>query len=153
MRKELCNIEIGNEEHKTIQQELWTDAIGFAGKEMGLKCNKCRGGPEGDDQKLMFCSACKQVQYCSKACQKSDWKDHKIVCMQKSTASSQGGSVTDGLSRLMDAREYYFNVAPTTSEAEALAHEIGLTLPPTSRWNQVSHPMLAAGIYWARIND
>jgi len=30
--------------------------------------------------KLMACSLCKTVQYCSKECQKMDWKRHKALC-------------------------------------------------------------------------
>lgn len=29
---------------------------------------------------MMQCSKCKMVQYCSVACQKSHWKNHKLVC-------------------------------------------------------------------------
>jgi hypothetical protein len=29
---------------------------------------------------LSACSQCKQVFYCSKECQKSDWKSHKLNC-------------------------------------------------------------------------
>jgi len=41
------------------------------------RCLVCRakGKP-----KLMMCTACKKVRYCSKACQKRDWKAHKRRC-------------------------------------------------------------------------
>jgi hypothetical protein len=29
---------------------------------------------------LLNCGACKKVKYCSKECQKEDWKRHKLVC-------------------------------------------------------------------------
>ena len=38
-------------------------------------CYKC-----GSSQKLMKCSRCKTVHYCSKECQKSDWGRHKSSC-------------------------------------------------------------------------
>lgn len=38
-------------------------------------CKKC--GASGD---LKVCSQCKQVSYCSSACQRSDWKKHKLQC-------------------------------------------------------------------------
>lgn len=50
-------------------------------------CAKCNKNPE---LKKSFdrCSACKQVSYCSRDCQKADWKEHKVVCKQKSTSTS-----------------------------------------------------------------
>ncbi len=30
--------------------------------------------------KAKRCSACERVRYCDKACQKKDWKNHKIIC-------------------------------------------------------------------------
>jgi hypothetical protein len=42
-------------------------------------CSKCHkpGMP-----KLLFCSRCHKVKYCSKDCQKADWKAHKHACAQ-----------------------------------------------------------------------
>jgi hypothetical protein len=33
-----------------------------------------------DKQSATFCSRCKCSFYCSKACQKSDWSTHKLLC-------------------------------------------------------------------------
>ncbi|TEB19801.1 hypothetical protein FA13DRAFT_1575775, partial [Coprinellus micaceus] len=30
--------------------------------------------------KLLVCSACKSVRYCSTACQRNHWKQHKSLC-------------------------------------------------------------------------
>jgi hypothetical protein len=35
------------------------------------------------DKTLLTCSRCQRAQYCSKACQKSDWKHHKRYCKQQ----------------------------------------------------------------------
>ncbi|KDQ10031.1 hypothetical protein BOTBODRAFT_190794 [Botryobasidium botryosum FD-172 SS1] len=41
------------------------------------KCSVCRkrGNP-----KIMTCGGCKRVRYCSKACQRKDWKSHSAKC-------------------------------------------------------------------------
>lgn len=46
----------------------------FAG--MTTRCNAC--GATG--ARLKRCSRCRKAWYCSKECQKSDWKVHKRVC-------------------------------------------------------------------------
>ncbi|KAL5525743.1 hypothetical protein ACEPAG_7080 [Sanghuangporus baumii] len=44
-------------------------------------CFKC-GNIASDDRKITLrrCVACRNVEYCSKECQMSDWKDHKRDC-------------------------------------------------------------------------
>jgi len=32
------------------------------------------------DKTTKRCGACKRIKYCSKACQKADWKKHKNIC-------------------------------------------------------------------------
>ncbi|KAI0656445.1 hypothetical protein C8Q70DRAFT_335269 [Cubamyces menziesii] len=43
------------------------------------KCNHCYAS--STEKKLFFCSRCKAQTYCSRECQKADWKSHKGVCM------------------------------------------------------------------------
>jgi hypothetical protein len=42
-------------------------------------CQVCKKG-EGDGLQLSFCNSCRSVSYCSRACQKADWKAHKVIC-------------------------------------------------------------------------
>ncbi len=37
-----------------------------------VQCSKCNN--------LLYCGKCKNVYYCSKKCQKTNWKQHKIIC-------------------------------------------------------------------------
>lgn len=37
----------------------------------------------GKTESLKACSACNSTRYCSKECQKKDWKEHKITCSRK----------------------------------------------------------------------
>jgi hypothetical protein len=43
------------------------------------KCQGC-GVAETKEKKHSQCSRCKQTRYCSKECQKSHWKEHKLEC-------------------------------------------------------------------------
>jgi hypothetical protein len=42
-------------------------------------CQVCEKG-KAEVLKLSFCSSCLSVSYCSRACQKADWKAHKNIC-------------------------------------------------------------------------
>ncbi|KAI1792267.1 hypothetical protein LXA43DRAFT_1060810 [Ganoderma leucocontextum] len=42
-------------------------------------CERCKKQESGV-LKLLRCSRCKKAAYCSQACQKSDWKTHKLRC-------------------------------------------------------------------------
>ena len=45
-------------------------------------CASC-GIAAGDDAKLLLCTACKLVKYCSVECQKSHRKQHKKACKKR----------------------------------------------------------------------
>jgi hypothetical protein len=47
--------------------------------EHGKKCENCESYG-GEDSKLLTCSGCLTTFYCSKECQKIDWKKHKTHC-------------------------------------------------------------------------
>jgi hypothetical protein len=51
------------------------------------RCASC--GRRATD--MQRCKACKGVQYCSAACQKQDWPDHKHDC-RAAQAAREGGS-------------------------------------------------------------
>lgn len=42
-------------------------------------CKNCKGR----EKKMMVCGQCKQAFYCSKECQKKDWKQHKKSCASR----------------------------------------------------------------------
>eukprot|EP00984_Skeletonema_dohrnii_P027157 scaffold16617_cov136-Skeletonema_dohrnii-CCMP3373.AAC.2 len=46
-------------------------------------CTGCKKKVDGD--KLKSCSACFKAKYCSRECQKKDWKMHKKVCVNAKT--------------------------------------------------------------------
>jgi hypothetical protein len=49
--------------------------------EQTKRCNRCCSPGKGG--KLLRCSKCKEVVYCSKDCQVKDWSLHKKQCFVK----------------------------------------------------------------------
>jgi len=117
VRKELCVIKVGDAKLIELEQEEWSKIYGMVEKtiQVGPRCTKCKNAPAGNE-KLQLCGGCKKAHYCSRGCQKEDWKEHKTICKYLSKDPS------------IDALEYYQKAAPIMPEAQELAREIGLTL-------------------------
>jgi len=45
-----------------------------------MNCNSCGKTGDDADNKLMQCSVCATVKYCSTTCQRADWQEHKKNC-------------------------------------------------------------------------
>eukprot|EP00899_Mesostigma_viride_P007346 jgi/Mesvir1/16612/Mv10146-RA.1 len=62
-------------------EEIWPPFLGPMGYAHDIKhklCSWCRRGrPEVH---LRKCAGCLCIRYCSKECQKLDWKEHKVTC-------------------------------------------------------------------------
>ncbi|KAI0750189.1 hypothetical protein C8Q80DRAFT_676537 [Daedaleopsis nitida] len=56
-------------------------------KHLSRKCNTCY--TSGDKRELFNCSRCRSVTYCSKECQRADWKKHKPICENNSVLESR----------------------------------------------------------------
>ena len=52
------------------------------GSESVKACNRCGMWDTAVLKNLKKCSRCKAVSYCSRACQKQDWPQHKLTCQQ-----------------------------------------------------------------------
>jgi hypothetical protein len=57
----------------------------FDNQETGMMNGICRHCNKSEmtaafQRRLMACSKCHQASYCSKECQKADWKKHKLLC-------------------------------------------------------------------------
>ncbi|KAI1776242.1 hypothetical protein F4818DRAFT_457687 [Hypoxylon cercidicola] len=89
--------------------------------ELEPKCSSCKGGSPPD---LSLCAGCEQARYCSRDCQKQDWENHKTFCQHVST---KGAS-----SKSLDMVEYHLRVAAHDPKANALARDVGISLPTSS---------------------
>lgn len=58
-----------------VQQVM--ENVGDEERGRDLKCEIC-----GKSEDIKRCAKCKVVAYCSRECQKSDWKKHKKICPQ-----------------------------------------------------------------------
>ena len=54
----------------------------FEASQSLTQCANCSGPGQPS---LLSCSACKQTKYCSRTCQKSHWKTHKLHCSKASS--------------------------------------------------------------------
>ncbi|KAK7750872.1 hypothetical protein SLS62_007135 [Diatrype stigma] len=80
----------------------------------------CCGAERESAEQLALCAGCKTARYCSHACQKQHWKDHKLYC--KHVASGGASSVA------LDASTYWEKIAACDPAARALARAIGIDL-------------------------
>ncbi|KAK1834852.1 hypothetical protein QBC39DRAFT_251694 [Podospora conica] len=53
-------------------------------------CEKCKKGPP--EVPLKQCAKCNVTTYCSRDCQKADWKTHKKICSKQSNPGHPGPS-------------------------------------------------------------
>lgn len=44
------------------------------------RCAACGKKKQADGSNLLSCARCKKVKYCSRECQRADWKAHKRIC-------------------------------------------------------------------------
>ncbi|KAI1849675.1 hypothetical protein JX266_004624 [Neoarthrinium moseri] len=66
-----------------VEDVLDTSPLKMKGKMEDLmveKCRSCGKTKAANGGKLMACARCKEVSYCSKDCQKADWKKHRMEC-------------------------------------------------------------------------
>jgi hypothetical protein len=67
-------------------------------------CHACEK-EEAEGMKLSFCNSCRSVSYCSRACQRADWKAHKVICKELNVGDAKQIVHSDHQSRAETARE------------------------------------------------
>lgn len=63
---------------RRMKEGVSSDVTAFS--EPTNRLDRCANCGEPGQPTLLTCSACKKIKYCSKTCQKSHWKTHKIGC-------------------------------------------------------------------------
>ncbi|KAF9001396.1 hypothetical protein BDZ89DRAFT_1146830 [Hymenopellis radicata] len=81
---------MGGGEPKIISQERLFNGIPYRGPlvQCCVACNTTPG-KEGTGKPFSVCSACKWAKYCSKTCQKNDWRKHKPNCLQRQAQNAR----------------------------------------------------------------
>jgi hypothetical protein len=71
-----------------VNSEIESTAVVVAmcGLRNGEECYVCEKTAE--EMQAMRCARCKKALYCSKECQKGDWKRHKAVCREQPAATA-----------------------------------------------------------------
>ncbi|KAF8992050.1 hypothetical protein BDQ17DRAFT_1370030 [Cyathus striatus] len=62
------------------QQRMIDRAKKYSERQMALENDLCAHCTNKGNPTLKKCSGCRQIKYCSKECQKADWKRHKREC-------------------------------------------------------------------------
>jgi len=61
-----------------------------------LQLCRCCSLVASPGQKLLACSKCRMAHYCSKECQRADWKAHKKLCALSAQVTNSNGDGGDG---------------------------------------------------------
>lgn len=141
VREELCTVQSGTTEEGKGADEAFGKVMTELMRGMGSVlptqaspgraiCGGCKKDSSWFSGGLLKCSRCGNQSYCSRDCQKKDWRQHKNTCGNSGGSAGPGSSSTS-TGRALDPYEYYHKVAHTVPEAKTLADSINLPLPPT----------------------
>ncbi|KAL6829565.1 hypothetical protein J3E69DRAFT_365154 [Trichoderma sp. SZMC 28015] len=65
---------------------------------MDARCNTCKKGPP--EVSLKRCAKCHTTPYCSRDCQKADWKAHKKICSKNQSTNASSTASNSASTRL-----------------------------------------------------
>ncbi|KAJ5920993.1 hypothetical protein N7466_009319 [Penicillium verhagenii] len=91
VRPDLCHVSVADSMENDVADTLWKQfsnelIIGMGGipedqgrENVDQKCAGC-GTTPSLDKPLRRCAQCQSIYYCSRVCQRGDWKKHKVNC-------------------------------------------------------------------------
>jgi hypothetical protein len=85
----------------TLARRISNTAQGFARK--GVCQNPTCSREQQANKTRLFCSVCRRAAYCSKECQKADWRQHKRGCISGTVAAFQSQEFAKDFKEFKDA--------------------------------------------------
>lgn len=104
------NREISNIEHASAPSPDTIHGEGNTEARTGLVCSTCRKPQSDQNEELKRCSRCLTARYCSRECQKRDWKIHKHTCAAPGTAPGPSQPETWRPSPEFEAADFMFGL-------------------------------------------
>ncbi|KAK3677814.1 hypothetical protein LTR78_002664 [Recurvomyces mirabilis] len=98
-----------------------------AGELPGLavgQCAVCNASATDHNVMLRQCANCHNVQYCSRTCQRADWRQHKQVCGFTPSTFSGPASASSTTATARDARQSRPNITLLSLEKESFFDEM-----------------------------
>ncbi|TCD61824.1 hypothetical protein EIP91_007869 [Steccherinum ochraceum] len=103
----------------------------------------------GSSKKLFHCAGCKTVMYCSRECQKGDWKEHKEICAIKKRENARwaaveatpgGSGLPDGITMFeLEARYQKWEWAHRSLVQGVITHGLDLITDPLNATRKILH--------------
>ncbi|GIL50955.1 hypothetical protein Vafri_7014 [Volvox africanus] len=81
-------------------------------------CDTCGAAQQAGGPPLLWCSRCRTVRYCSRACQLGHWPYHKAACQQVAAAAAAATAAKAGQATVPTV------TPPAQEHPEALRHEM-----------------------------
>jgi hypothetical protein len=106
-------------------------------------CGGCGKLHKSSDTKLFRCGGCKNIYYCSKACQTKDWGEHKLLCKSLARDPNDKSMKKEWEKRMTSAIHHYNNPRKSLINNEGtiwafLEADVGdhkLTMDKNHKWS------------------
>lgn len=81
VRKELSVVQSATKEENSLSDSIWATMKGqIEDGFLSQSCTECRADGKSPSITMQRCGGCGNAWYCSRECQRTDWKHHKSFC-------------------------------------------------------------------------